>query len=104
MSPGLNLNLDVAELIEYPKQGVLSKKITKKAKIDCTLFCMAAGTDISEHTSTKQGFVYVLEGEGMFTLEGRKIPMKPGALIYMDENAVHALKAKKNTSFILALT
>ncbi len=64
---------------------------------------MHAGTEMSEHTSTKQGFVYVLEGKGIFVLKGEEIPMKKGVLVHLEKKAIHALKADKNTSFILYL-
>jgi quercetin dioxygenase-like cupin family protein len=94
---------ELKNLIEYPSEGILSKIIKKTDKINCSLFCMVAGTDMSEHTSTKQGFVHVLEGKGVFNLEGEDIEMKEGVLIYMKENAVHSLKAEENTSFLLTL-
>ncbi len=100
----MNLDKNILKMIEYPKQGVLSKEILKEGKMDCTLFCMVSGTEISEHTSTKQGIVYVIEGQGIFNLEGKDIEMKKGVLIYMKENAVHSLKANENTSFLLILT
>ena len=81
----------------------MSKTVEKTEKMDVTLFCMAKGTEISEHTSRKQGFVYVVEGDGIFNLEGKDIRMLPGTFIYMTENAVHWLEANENTSFILAL-
>lgn len=93
----------INDLIAYSEGGILSKTVEKTEKMDVTLFCMAAGTDISEHTSRKQGFVYVVEGDGVFNLEGKEIRMMPGTFIYMREDAVHWLKAKENTSFILAL-
>ncbi|OGI16548.1 MAG: hypothetical protein A3J63_03035 [Candidatus Moranbacteria bacterium RIFCSPHIGHO2_02_FULL_40_12b] len=93
----------INELVEYPKKGILSKDIVKNDKLNITLFCMAKGTEISEHTSTKQGFVYVIEGNGIFNLAGKDISMSAGVFIYMKENAVHSLKANENTSFILAL-
>ena len=93
----------IKELIEYPQQGILSRNIVKNDKLDATLFCLAQGTAISEHTSTKQGFVYVVEGQGTFSLEGQEISMTPGVFIYMKANSVHSLKADANTSFILAL-
>jgi len=93
----------INELIEYPKKGILSKVIEKNEKMDITLFCLAEGTEISEHTSTKPGFVYVIEGDGIFNLQGKAIVMNPGVFIYMKENAIHSLRAKKNTSFLLAL-
>ena len=94
---------NINKLIEYPSKGVLSKVITKDNKMNITLFSMAKGTDISEHTSTKSGFVYVIEGKGIFNLEGEDIVMEPGKFITMKENAAHSLKAEENTSFILAL-
>ena len=94
---------NIIELIEYPKEGILSKEISKNDKIDVTLFCMALGTEIDEHTSTKQGFVYVVDGKGLFNLEGEEIEMIPGVFIPMRENAVHSLKAEENASFVLVL-
>lgn len=97
------MNEKINELIKYPEKGILSREIVKNNKFDITLFCMAKGTEISEHTSTKQGFVYVIEGDGIFNLEGKDIIMSSGVFIYMDENAIHSLKVNENTSFILAL-
>ena len=94
---------NIKEMIEYPSEGILSKEIVKNDKLDVSLFCMAAGNEISEHTSTKQGFVYVVEGKGIFNLEGKDIEMLPGVFIYMKNNAVHSLKAEENTAFLLAL-
>ena len=65
---------------------------------------MAAGTDIGDHTSTKEGFVYVIEGKGTFVLHGEEIEMLPGVIIFMKENAPHSLKAEENTSFLLSLS
>ena len=95
--------MNIKESIEYPSSGILSKVINKSSENNLTLFCMAAGTDMSEHTSTKSGFVYVIEGNGTFVLEGKEIKMLPGEIIFMEANAKHSLKAKENTSFLLSL-
>ena len=94
---------DIKKLIEYPQKGILSKEIIKNDKLNVTLFCMAGGTELSEHTSTKQGFVYVVDGAGVFNLEGKNITMSSGVFIYMEKNALHSLKAIKNTGFMLVL-
>lgn len=86
--------------IEYPKKGILSKDIFE----DATLFCMSSGSEISSHTSTKKGHVYVIEGKGIFNLEGNEIDMEEGVLIYMNADAVHSLKALDNLSFLLILS
>jgi nitric oxide dioxygenase len=95
---------NIKELIEYPKDGILSKVLFKSDKKNVTLFCMSKGTDISEHTSTKQGFVYVIEGNGVFNLAGEKITMLPGVIIFLKKDIVHSLKAVEDTSFLLSLT
>jgi quercetin dioxygenase-like cupin family protein len=95
---------NIKKLISYSEKGIVSKEIIKTDKIDVTLFCLAENTSISEHTSTKEGAVYVLEGKGEFNLEGENIEMISGTLISMKNNAVHSIKAEENTSFILILT
>lgn len=94
---------NIKELIEYSNKGILSKEIIKN-KVNITLFCMAKGTEISEHTSAKEGFIFVIEGKGIFNLEGEEIAMLPGVFIYMKRNAVHSLRAEENTAFMLSLT
>jgi len=97
------MNVNLKNLIEYPKEGIVSKNILKNEKINVSLFCMAEGTDISEHTSTKSGIVNVLEGKGIFNLDGEDIDMEKGVFIFMKENAVHSLKAEQDTAFVLNL-
>jgi len=94
----------IQELIEYPREGIISKKFVKEDGLDVGLFCMAKGTEMSEHTSMKHGTVHVLEGKGIFNLEGEDIEMLPGVIIYMKKNAIHSLKAEENTAFLLTLT
>ena len=97
------MNLNTLKNIEYPKEGILSKEILKNNDNDATLFSMAKGTNMSEHTSSMSGFVYVVEGGGVFNLDGEDIVMVPGTLIFMEKNAKHSLKANENTSFLLLL-
>jgi nitric oxide dioxygenase len=94
---------NIEEMIEYPKEGILSKELLKNDKVDMGLFCMAAGTEMSDHTSVRPAFVQVVEGRGVFNLEGKDIEMKPGVVIFMDADAVHGLKAEENMAFILGL-
>ncbi len=89
--------------LNYSENGIISKVLFKGRKNQATLFSMAKGTDISEHTTTKEGFAYVIEGEGVFELGGVKIDMKPGALIKISKDVGHSLRAIENTSFLLFL-
>jgi len=95
---------NIKHLVQYSEGGILSKEIVKDKKLNVSLFCMAEGTEISEHTSTKEGFVYVIEGDGIFNLKGKEIKMLPGVFITLEKNITHSLTAKKNTSFLLFLS
>mgnify|MGYP001577657107 CR=1 FL=1 len=97
------MNKNIKKLIEYPKEGILSKEVLGN-KFNVSLFCMAKNSRIGKHTSTKSGIVYVLEGKGIFSLDKEEIKMAPGTFIFMEKNAVHSLIAEENTSFLLILT
>ena len=94
---------NIKKMIEYPKEGILSKELIGNDKVDIGLFCMAKGTNMSDHTSVRPAYVHVIEGDGVFTLEGKEIAMKEGVIISMKANTAHGLKAVENTTFILGL-
>ncbi len=94
---------DLERMMEFPREGVFSKVLLKTALSNHTLMCLAKGSDISEHTSTREAAVTVLKGRGTFVLEGRKIKMKPGVFIFMPRNAPHSLSADEDLAFLLSL-
>ena len=96
--------LQLQEQIEYPRAGVLSKVLLKDKSCQYTLFCLAAATEISEHTSTRNATVNVIQGRGILTLEGKDITLEPGVFVFMPANAPHALKAEDNLAFLLTLS
>ncbi|MDZ8052755.1 MAG: cupin domain-containing protein [Aulosira sp. ZfuVER01] len=96
--------IQLREQIEYPHSGVLSKVLIKDRVCQYTLFCLAATTEISEHTSTRNATVNVIEGRGLLTLSGKNIVLEPGILVFMPANAPHALQAEENLAFLLILS
>ncbi len=95
--------MQIKDLISYSSGGILSKEIMRNDKQNITLFCMAAGTQLTEHTASKEAVVYVLEGKGTFVLEGKHREMVSGVFIQMKKKQPHALQAQENTSFLLFL-
>ncbi|MGJ3253766.1 MAG: cupin domain-containing protein [Elainellaceae cyanobacterium] len=96
--------IQLSNYLEYPQSGVLSKVLLKLPTCQYTLFCLAAGTDISEHTSTRNATIHVIEGQGILTLEGNDCPLEPGVFVVMPANAPHALQASENLAFLLTLS
>lgn len=99
-----SLVTQLREQIEYPSAGVLSKVLVKDKFCQYTLFCLAANTEISEHTSTRNATVNVIEGRGILTLEGKDIALEPGIFVLMPANAPHALRTEENLAFLLTLS
>jgi len=95
--------MNLKEAIVYSEGSIVSKVIFGGESTHVTLFSMATGTNIEEHTSSKEGYVYVIEGKGIFTL-GEAIPLVPETIISMKKGEKHSITAEENTSFLLFLT
>ena len=95
--------MNIKDKIEYSQEGIVSKILNKGKTVDVTLFTMSKGSEIGEHTSIKEGVVYLVEGKLIFNLDGKDIKMVPGSIIFMKENQVHSLKADENSAFLLCL-
>jgi nitric oxide dioxygenase len=94
---------NLEKMMEFPREGIFSKVLVKTEVSNYTLMCLAKGSDISEHTSTREAAVTVLKGEGIFVLNGKRIKMKPGVFIFMPKNAPHSLSASKDLAILLSL-
>jgi nitric oxide dioxygenase len=95
---------NLEELMEFPKEGIFSTVLAKGGISNHTLMCLKKGTEISEHTSTREAAVTVLKGKGTFVLNGKKIGMRPGVFIFMPKNAPHSLKANGDLAILLSLS
>ncbi|MFH1360198.1 MAG: cupin domain-containing protein [Candidatus Omnitrophota bacterium] len=98
---GFSLNINT--MMEFPKEGIFSKVLAKSETYNFTLMCLAKGSEIDTHTSTKNGGIQVLKGQGTFTLSGEDIPMEPGVFIFMPADAPHSLKADEDLAILLCL-
>ena len=87
----------------FTDDGIVTKVIAKTNSSKHVLFCMKGGTELSEHTSTREAFVTVLKGKGLFTLEDEEIEMTSSVFIPMKPNAKHAIRAEEDLIFVLGL-
>ena len=99
-----SFTVNLQDLIEYPSSGILSKVLLKDNNSQHSLFCLAAGTEIDEHTSTRNAVITVVEGTGNLNLEGKDINLAPGIFVFMPANAPHAVQAQENLTFTLTLS
>ena len=96
--------VELEKMMEFPREGIFSKVLVKTDISNYTLMCLASGSDISEHTSTREAAVIVLKGKGTFVLSGKKIDLYPGVFIFMPKNAPHSLSASQDLAIILSLS
>lgn len=54
------------DLIEFPKDGILSKSVFEGSLGEADLFMLPKGAKISTHTSSRDAAVMVLQGEAEF--------------------------------------
>ncbi len=94
---------NLTEMIQMPKEGILSIPIEDNEHYKVVLFLMPAGQYISPHTSTMPATVYVIQGTADFTLGEEAHEVKPGDHFYMPPNFNHAIRAKDDFVFLLNL-
>ncbi len=57
------------------------------------LMRMKAGTGAEPHSHPNEQWIYILEGTFRATIGGKEIDAKPGSVVYIPANTVHAGKA-----------
>jgi len=95
--------VDLESMIEFPRDGIVSKTVLKTTGKDITLFCMSTGQLMSSHTSSYPAIIHVLQGKGEVTLAKKKYEAKPNDWFYMLAETPHAIKATENLVFLLTL-
>jgi len=56
---------NLKEMISYSEGGIISKELVKGSTTNVMLFCMAKGTELTEHTSTREGMIYLVYALGI---------------------------------------
>lgn len=85
--------VELASLVEVSPHKVISRTLAQNPALNMTLFAFDGGEEISSHKSDGDAFVYVLEGEGDFTIDGQKYRVKAGQSIVMPAGLPHAIFA-----------
>jgi len=98
---GKHVNLD--EMIEFAKDGIVSKTLVKMPGREISLFCMSQGQSMSTHKSSFPAIIHALQGSGEVTLADKTYQAKPNAWFYMPAQLPHAIEATGNLVFLLTL-
>jgi quercetin dioxygenase-like cupin family protein len=95
-------SMQLAEMLDYQQDAVVSKTIIDKKTGTVTLFAFDKGQGLSEHTAPFDALVQVLDGEVDIRISGTPHRVKQGHFIIMPAHVPHALQAA--TPFKMLLT
>lgn len=94
---------NLAELIEYSSDSVVSKTIIDKSVGTVTLFAFDAGQGLSEHQAPYDATVQIVDGTAVLTIGGKKVRAKAGEIVIMPANVPHAVQAKEKFKMLLIM-
>jgi quercetin dioxygenase-like cupin family protein len=95
--------VNLAELIEYSPDSVVSKTIIDKSVGTVTLFAFDAGQGLSEHQAPYDAFVQIVQGSAVLTIGGKKVKAKAGEIVIMTANVPHAVAASEKFKMLLIM-
>ncbi len=92
---------NIPDMIDMPKEGILSIPVEDNEYCKVVLFMMPAGQYISPHTTAMPATIYVLQGKADFTLGEEPHVVKAGDHFFMPPAFNHAIKAHEDFAFLL---
>ncbi|MBI3704926.1 MAG: cupin domain-containing protein [Rhizobiales bacterium] len=83
----------VAKIMGGPAYSTAHGPCVEGDRMIVGLMRMKAGTGAEPHSHPNEQWIYILEGTFRATIGGKPIDAKPGAVIYIPANTIHAGKA-----------
>lgn len=93
--------LSLAAELQTLKGQIVSKTLAQNKAVSVTLFSFDKGEEIGSHDSEGDAMVTVLEGEGLFTVDGKEHIVKAGETLIMPAKKPHAVYAKEAFKMLL---
>jgi quercetin dioxygenase-like cupin family protein len=96
-----SVKFGIAASIEYSAGGIISRQIVRNTAGRVTLFSFDEGQTLSEHTSSFDEIIQILEGEAKVIIDGKVDILTAGEAVIMPANVSHALNAVTKFKMIL---
>ena len=94
---------NLANLIEYAADSIVSKTILDKPAGTITLFAFDKGQKLSEHTAPFDAVVQIIDGQGQITIAGKENTVSAGEIIIMPADVPHAVTAVEKFKMLLTM-
>jgi quercetin dioxygenase-like cupin family protein len=95
--------LQLKDQVQVAPGQVVSKTLVQNQAVSITLFAFAKDEEISTHKSDGDALVTVLEGSGLFTVNGKEHLLQAGDSLVMPAGLPHAIYADKDFKWILTV-
>jgi len=94
---------NVASLVAYADDSVVSKTILNKPVGTITLFAFDKGQGLSEHQAPYDAVVQVIDGVGRVTIDGVDHDVAAGEIIIMPASIPHSVSADQKFKMQLTM-
>lgn len=95
--------VDVAEIVDYQDDAIVSRTVIDKDVGTVTLFAFDKGQGLSEHVAPYDALVLVLDGEAQIMISGKSHTVRTGQMLIMPANEPHALDAEVRFKMMLVM-
>jgi quercetin dioxygenase-like cupin family protein len=96
--------LPLAGEVVYQSGQIVSKTLTQNSRHSLTLFAFEKGEEISSHASEGDALVFVLDGVGKITLDGKEHLLHKGEAIVMPAKTLHVVYAVERFKMLLTVS
>jgi quercetin dioxygenase-like cupin family protein len=93
----------LAETVEAPADGIISRTIYNDEFVKAVAFGFGAGQELSEHTASTAAVIHFLRGEADVTLGSERTQAHEGTWIHMPPALAHSIVATTPVVMLLLL-
>ena len=94
---------DLAQEVQPPDKGILSRTLFNDGRLKAVAFGFAQGEELSEHTASMPAVLHFLRGEARLTLGDDTVEAQPGTWVHMPTGLRHSIQAKTPVVMLLLL-
>lgn len=93
----------VAEEVEIPEEGILSRVLFKDDQIRVVVFGLDTDQELSEHTAAVPAVLQVVSGRLVATLGSDTRELGTGSWVHLSPNLAHSVRALEPSVLLLTL-
>lgn len=94
---------DLTDLLEYQTGAIVSRTLIDEESATVTLFAVAEGQTISEHTAPHDAIMQVLDGTATVTVGDSEYVVGSGESLVFPANEPHALDGEESFKMLLTM-